>query len=400
MNEKEPAKSDFWQYLAGELQSRHQLGLVREIVSSTPISPTTLERRGKRLIHFGSNDYLSLAWHPELRTRFMQSASEPRVGSGASPAVSGASQSYMDLIHTLSDWKQSESANVFSSGYACNSGTLRAVVGREDLILSDALNHACLIDGSQLARCRVLVYPHCDSEALEESLRLHRHKFRFAFVVTDTVFSMDGDIAPVAEIDALCRRYDAMAIADEAHASGVIGSQGRGVLQASAIHNNRWIQTGTLSKAVGCVGGFVTGPKLLSDWLTQQARSWIYSTALPASLCAVANQSIQVLRSMDAERARLAATSIALRQRLLELGFSTRLDPTPIVPVFLGDSHRVVEFGHRLAERGFYVPAIRPPTVPRDSAMLRISLNVSHSDAELNALLEAMKSICLDSPKS
>lgn len=399
MNEKEPSKSDFWQHLASELHRRQQLGLVREIISSNPISPTTLERRGKCLIHFGSNDYLSLAWHPELRSRFQQSANEPRVGSGASPAVSGASPSYMDLVQALSDWKQSESANVFSSGYACNSGTLRAVVGREDLILSDALNHACLIDGSQLARCQVLIYPHCDMGALEALLQLHRHKFRFAFVVTDTVFSMDGDTAPVTEIDALCQRYHAMAIADEAHASGVIGSQGRGLLHASAIQPDRWIQTGTLSKAVGCVGGFVTGPQLLSDWLTQHARSWIYSTALPASLCAVATQSIRLLRNMDAERARLAETSLSLRRRLLELGFSTRLDPTPIVPVFLGDSHQAVEYGHRLAERGFYVPAIRPPTVPRDSAMLRISLNVSHTDDELEALLAALKSIRKDSPR-
>jgi 8-amino-7-oxononanoate synthase len=294
---------------------------------------------------------------------------------------------------------------VFSSGYACNLGTLTALAGREDILFSDALNHACLIDGCRLSRGRVVVYPHNDMQALESLLEQHRSKHRNAFIVTDTVFSMDGDVADVEAIDRLCERYSAIALADEAHATGVLGPFGRGVLAQydwfapGQPGRLRWVATGTLSKALGTHGGFVAGPAILEPWLIHHARSWIYSTAMPASVCAAATTAVRLAATMDTQREHLASMSRTLRQRLAELGLSTRVhDTTPIVPVPLGDNHRVVEISQRLLERGVYVPAIRPPTVPRDAAMLRISLNAAHQPEEIDRLLTALRDAITHSP--
>ncbi|MEI8212599.1 MAG: 8-amino-7-oxononanoate synthase [Planctomycetota bacterium] len=404
MTKTESSKLDFWSHLATELEFLQRSGLARHVALSRHTAPTIVERLGKSLIDFGSNDYLSLSWHPEVVQAYCGGLARGRVGSGSSPVVAGADASYHDLVTALCDWKQAEATTVFSSGYACNTGTIRALVGREDIVFSDALNHACLIDGCQLARCRVIVYPHCDMEALEQLVRKHRSQHRHAFVVTDTVFSMDGDLAPVADIDAICKRYDAMSIADEAHAGGVLGPEGRGLLHqydlvsSGSTGVDRWIATGTLSKAVGCIGGFVTGSKTLNDWLTHHARSWIYSTALPSATLAAAATAIQLLRSMDTQRNRLRELSLSVRQRLQEMGLSTRLDPTPIIPIYVRDNARVLSVSQHLLSRGLYVPAIRYPTVPRDSAMLRISLNVAHTEENIDLLLESLRSTLVDSP--
>lgn len=404
MSQLPPSPPNLWEQLAQRLHAQQQAGLAREIVRSQRVSPTTLERRGKRLVHFGSNDYLSLSSHPEIAETARQ-ATLQSVGSGSSPVVAGATPEYLALADALAAWKQSEAAMVFSSGYACNLGTLTALAGREDILFSDALNHACLIDGCRLSRGRVVVYPHNDMQALESLLAEHRSNHRNAFIVTDTVFSMDGDVADVEAIDRLCDRYSATALADEAHAGGVLGPAGRGVL---AQHDwfapgqsgrSRWVATGTLSKALGTHGGFVTGPAILEQWLIHHARSWVYSTAMPASVCAAATTAVRLAATMDAEREHLASMSRTLRQRLSELGLTTRVhDITPIVPVTLGDNHRVVEISQRLLECGLYVPAIRPPTVPRDAAMLRISLNAAHQPEEIDRLLSALRDAIPHSP--
>ena len=301
MTEPKSSKSDFWSHLAAGLQSRKQANLWRSLVPSEGISATMIERNGKSLVHFGSNDYLSLAWHPEVRDQFLSAATKPKVGSGASPLICGAGPEYQNLVHQIASWKGLDSAVVFSSGYAANVGAIRSVASREDLILSDAWNHACLIDGCHLSRAKIVVYPHADTDVLERLLAEHRSNHRFAFSVTDTVFSMDGDVAPIARIHELCEQHDAIGIADEAHASGVIGPLGRGVLAAHAIDGNasiskspfyteRWIQTGTLSKAIGCSGGYVSGSELITSWMIHHARSWIYSTAMPAAILSAATK--------------------------------------------------------------------------------------------------------------
>lgn len=403
MTEPKSSKSDFWSHLAAGLQYRKQANLWRSLVPSEGISATMIERNRKSLVHFGSNDYLSLAWHPEVRDRFLTTATKPNVGSGASPLICGAGPEYQNLVHQIASWKGVDCAVVFSSGYAANVGTIRSVASREDVILSDALNHACLIDGCQLSRAKVIVYPHADTDALERLLALHRTQHRFAFVVTDTVFSMDGDVAPIARIHQLCERYDAIGIADEAHASGVVGPFGRGVLAAHIIDgdassnkqpspNKRWIQTGTLSKAIGCSGGFVSGSELLTSWMIHHARSWIYSTAMPAAILSAATKAIELLQSMDSQRQQLATTSNQLRSRLLERGFKTRLDSTPIVPIYVPTPSDALRMSQHLADSGYFVPAIRPPTVPPDGSLLRVSLNISHTPDHLDGLIRSLES--------
>ena len=387
------AYSDFWLDLATELDHREALGLKRQLAISEPESPRTIRRNGRSLIQFGSNDYLSLAWHSEVRQAFVNAARGPRVGASASPLISGAAGHYQQLTETLSRWEQTEGAMVFSSGYAANVGTIAALASKEDAIISDSLNHACLIDGCRLSRAAVHIYPHADMEALENILRDVRHLHRRTLVVTDTVFSMDGDIAPVLEIQELCKQYDAMAVADEAHAGGVLGEQGRGVACGPGIETMRWIRTGTLSKAIGCSGGFVAGPNVLIEWLTQYARPWIYSTAPPSAVLAAATRAVELASEMDSQREQLITRSRRLRETLRSLGFSTRSDATPIVPIYFQSPEEVLLISRRLAESGYFVPAIRPPTVPRGTAMLRVSLTASHTDQDVLGLIEALKKL-------
>jgi 8-amino-7-oxononanoate synthase len=314
-----------------------------------------------------------------------------RVGSSASPLIAGAGEAYQGLVRALADWEKAEQAIAFSSGYAANLGTIGALVTKNDAIASDALNHACLIDGCRLSRASVHVYPHSDMEALRALLKSLRPDHRRLFVVTDSVFSMDGDLALVQDIQGICEEFDAMVIADEAHASGVLGEQGRGVACGPGIDDRRWIRTGTLSKAIGCSGGFVTGSTLLIDWLTQHARSWIYSTAPPAALLAAATVGVQLASTMDREREHLEIKSLVLRAGLKRLGYTTRTESTPIVPVYFQSSHEVLAISGRLQQEGFFVPAIRPPTVPRNSAMLRISLTAAHTIQDIEDLLAALE---------
>jgi 8-amino-7-oxononanoate synthase len=385
------AHSDFWKDLESELLLREQAGLKRQWTLSEPESPRTIVRSGQSLVHFGSNDYLSLAWHPAIRHTVLEYSKSSRFGSSASPLISGAGEAYQGLVQALAAWENAEQAMAFSSGYAANLGTIGALVTKNDAIASDALNHACLIDGCRLSRASVHVYPHADMDALRSLLKTLRPYHRRLFVVTDTVFSMDGDLAPVQHIQNLCEEFDAMVIADEAHASGVLGEKGRGLAWGAGIDERRWVRTGTLSKAIGCSGGFVAGSTLLIDWLTQRARSWIYSTAPPAASWAAATVGVQLASSMDLEREHLAIRSKILRAGLARLGYITRTESTPIVPVYFRSPQEVLAISKRLQQEGFFVPAIRPPTVPRDSAMLRISLTAAHSLQDIEDLLAALE---------
>lgn len=390
MNQTNPSKSAFWTEIESQLEARETAGLGRHLVANQAVSPRELLRGNRRLLHFGSNDYLGIAWNPSVRQALDRGSNE-QTGATASPLILGAGDEYHHLTNALAEWKRTESAIVFSSGYAANVGTVSAVVSRDDMIASDAWNHACLIDGCRLSRATTFVYPHADMDALRAILRENRARFRRAWIVTDTLFSMDGDCAPLREIQAFCDAFDAIAIADEAHASGVYGTQGCGLVDGDWVVPHRWIRTGTLSKAVGCCGGFVAGPSPLIRWLTNHARSWIYSTAPPPALLAASAMAISLLRGADAQRLDLHTRSRQLRQALNREGFATRTsDDSPIVPVYVRDSREALAWSQNLESQGIFVPAIRPPTVPRTTALLRISLNVAHSDADIAHLLQAL----------
>ena len=387
-------KTDFWSHLALSMAERSSKGLGRQVVVSRPVGPTTIERNGRLAINFGANDYLGLAWHPELIRAAYSSSSPPnKVGSGASPLITGHSQIHAELVSSIAAFEATESAIVFSSGYAANLGSLASLATKEDVIFSDSLNHACLIDGCRLSRARVLVYPHCNTDALRRLIQDHRHLGRFAFVVTDSVFSMDGDLAPLGEIDSLCEEFDMQCVVDEAHATGVYGHFGRGLTEHLNLSSERMIRIGTLSKAVGCVGGFVAGNQLLIDWLTNHARSWIYSTAMPFPNTLAAIRALSLVHDMQDERKLLEQKATSIRLKLNKLGFRVGSGTSPIIPVYFHNAVEVIEKCQRLLEQGIYVPAIRPPTVPAGTSLLRISLSAVHSEQELTQLVSAFQGL-------
>lgn len=381
----------FWSHLELDLDIRRGQGLNRNSVISQPLSPTLVSRNGKEAINFGANDYLGLTWHPEVRqAAFESSLLVQKFGSGASPLVTGQTLEHARLVQSIADFEETESAIVFSSGFAANVGTVASLATKDDIIFSDILNHASLIDGCRLSRAQLFIYPHCDMAVLRELVREHRHCGRFAFVATNSVFSMGGDLAPLVEINTLCDEFDMQCILDEAHATGVYGENGRGLVEHASVSSERIVSIGTLSKAVGCVGGFVSGPSLLIEWLTNHARSWIYSTALPIPIVAAACKAITLVRNMGSERRELASKAIELRSRLTGLGFEVGSGGSPIVPIYINDTKKVMELSERLFQMGVFVPAIRPPTVPKNRSLLRVSLSIEHSTDEINRLVEVI----------
>ncbi len=384
----------FWSHLEHSLKVRNDLGLSRRLIESQPLSPTTISRNGRVAINFGANDYLGLAWNSEVQNAaFEATQSVRKFGSGASPLVTGQSDEHAKLALSIAGFEETESAIVFSSGYSANVGTVAALASKGDIIFSDSLNHASLIDGCRLSRARVIVYPHCDMAALRVLVQQNRQLGKFAFVATDSVFSMDGDFAPLQEIHALCSEFDMQCFLDEAHATGVFGKCGRGLLEHFGVPRDRMICIGTLSKALGCVGGFVAGPNVLIDWLTNHARSWIYSTASTIPNVAAARKAISIAHNMQSERIELAKKASELRCSLLALGFDVGIGESPIIPVYINDTVKVAQLGEWLLGEGVFIPAIRPPTVPENRSLLRISLSVEHSEDEIRQLLNAMNGL-------
>jgi len=344
---------------------------------------------GRTLANFSSNDYLGLAGDGRLAEAARQAIDEYGVGAGASALVSGHLAVHERAEERFARFSGMPRALLFGSGYLANLGILAALADRDAHIFSDALNHACLIDGARLARAQVTVYPHLDMGALAEGLAASKAPVRI--VATDAVFSMDGDIAPVPQLVELCERHDAWLVLDDAHGVGVLGAAGRGTLEHFGIRSPRIVYMATLGKALGGYGAFVSGEASLVEWLLQRARTYIYSTALPPMAAAVATRALEL---MDEDRSLLAS----LRRRIGELhaalagiGLRGALTQTAIQPVILGAAARAVEVSARLAECGMLVPAIRPPTVPEGTSRLRISLSAAHRAEEIEALASALR---------
>lgn len=380
-----------WGELDSALQRREEAGLLRRVSTWTPRSARwVVTPHGRGLVHFGANDYLALSWEPRVR----EAVADPRTGrygAGASPLLTGHTEAHDALRLRLAAMARSEGALLFSSGYAANVGVVSALASNEDVLFSDRLNHASLIDGCRLSRARVIVYPHKDLETLRALVCRHRGEGRRAWIVTDSVFSMDGDVAPVERLEAIAEEYDLGLIVDEAHATGVFGERGGGVLEERSCLSDRWIKVGTLSKAIGCSGGFVAGPDVLIRYLENTARSFLYSTSLPLGHCRAAAVAVDLLGSMAAERMALRLASQSLRDRLRRMGHQVGEGDSPIVPIYAPSVPDVVAWSQRLAEAGFYVPAIRPPTVPEGGSLLRVSLNIAHTPQDLDGLVEACR---------
>lgn len=346
---------------------------------------------GARVINLCSNDYLGLAADPAIARAAADAMNEHGLGAGAARLVTGTHAYHRRAEARLARYVGKPSALLFSTGYAANIGAVQALVGRDDVIFSDALNHASLIDGARLSRARVIIYRHADPEHLAELFAAHRAEHRVALVITESLFSMDGDTAPLRELRALCDRYGAGLYVDEAHAIGVLGPSGRGLCAELSVHADA-LMAG-LGKAFGCTGAFVAGSTDLTALLENRARSFVFSTAAPHALAAAAITACDLVEQADDRRARLAANALHIREQLTNFGYSVLPGHGPIVPAIIGSPDAVMALSRSLFERGVFVQGIRPPTVPAGTSRLRITPIATHSEAQLTRALDAFAAL-------
>lgn len=357
-----------------------------------PVSTVQPVVDGRVRLNFCGNDYLGLARDPRLAQALAAAASDWGLGSGASHLVSGHSRAHQDLEERLAAFTGREAALLFSTGYMANVGVVSALVGRGELVLQDRLNHASLLDGALLSGARLLRYRHAAVE--EAARRLDAGDTRGRLLASDGVFSMDGDLAPVTALAALTQRRNAWLLIDDAHGLGVVGERGGGVLELAGLGAAQVpLLVGTLGKAFGCSGAFVAGDRDLIDCVLQRARSYVYTTALPPALAAAAVSAVDWVAAEGWRRSRLAELIARFRAGALRAGLPLSQSQTPIQPLALGDPARALVASQQLWEAGFWVTAIRAPTVPRGTERLRITLSAAHSDAQVDALLTALAEV-------
>lgn len=380
-------------WIADELAQREASGLRRGRRCVTPLPGGRCRLEGRTLIKFSTNDYLDLAGDERLVTAATQAMRECGSGARASALVSGRTDWHERLEQRLAEFEGEETAILFPSGYAANVGTLTAVIQPADVVFCNRFNHASLVDGCRLSGAKLRVYRHDQFDKLERELVKATESHR-RWIVTDGIFSMDGDVAPLPELCDLAERFDAAVIVDEAHGTGVFGESGRGVCEHLGVEDRIAVRIGTLSKAVGCLGGFVAGSQELVDWLWNTARPQIFSTALPPGVCAAAAAALEIITTEPQRRTRLRELADRLRSQLRESGCDIPAGCiAPIIPVIIGDPERTVTMSARLQECGFLVPAIRPPTVPNGTSRLRISLSCAHSDDDVDRLAAAINEL-------
>ncbi len=377
-----------------ELRARSLLRKLRELES--PQQPA-MEFAGKKLLNFSSNDYLGLATEPALREAAKAAIDQYGVGAGASRLICGTLTPHVRLEERLAEFKQTEAALVFSSGYAAALGTLGALCGKDDVVILDKLCHACLIDGARLSGAHVRVFPHNHLGKLESHIQWAQENFPDARVIiaTESVFSMDGDWAALTGIVEIKKRYDALLLLDEAHAVGVIGKNGRGLADQLGLAEDIDIHMGTLSKALGASGGYVAGSRKLIDLLINRARSFIYSTAPSPAVAAAGTAAIEFLMSPAGEKRRqtLRAHLAYFASCLPPLFAEGQKVQSAIIPIVLGTSEAALAASQMLADKGFFVPAIRFPTVARDAARLRVTISAKHTPKQIDALCTILRTV-------
>jgi glycine C-acetyltransferase len=347
---------------------------------------------GRAALNFSSNNYLGLANHPELKKAAQEAIERYGCGSGASRLISGDMALFEELEEKIARLKSAEAALVFNSGYQANTGIIPALAGEGDAIFSDALNHASIIDGCRLSRAETVVYPHCDISFLEQALTNAPARGR-KLIVTETIFSMDGDEAPLAAIVELGERYGAMIMIDEAHATGVFGPNGAGVAAQYGLAERIAVQMGTLGKALGGFGAYIACGRPLREFLVNRCRSFIFTTALPPPVLAAASAAVDLLYNDPQRRLALWHNIRALREGLRALGFSIGASESQILPLVIGDAAKCMAFSERLLEKGVFVQGIRPPTVPEGTSRLRVTAMATHTHEHLRRALKTFEEV-------
>ncbi len=348
---------------------------------------------GKEVINLSSNNYLGFTTHRKLRKAALEATRTYGVGSGAVRTVAGTMKIHMELEEQIARFKGTEACVVFQSGFAANAGTVAAILGKDDLIVSDELNHASIIDGCRLSKATIKIFPHKDLSACERILQETQNWSGKKLLITDGVFSMEGDIAPLPQLCDLAEKYNCIMMVDDAHASGVLGRNGRGTVDHLGCHGRVDVQVGTLSKAIGSLGGYVCGSRDLIEFLYHRARPFLFSTSHPPSVTATCQAAFSLLDSPEGERLikKLWANTKFFKKHLTKLGFHTGVSETPITPILVGDAAKAFEFSRRLFEEGVFAQAIGYPTVPEGKARLRTIVTATHKRANLERALEILE---------
>ena len=379
-------------WLRKELQLIEEQGLTRKLRSFSTGNENEIVMNGKKFLLFSSNNYLGLATDSRLKKKATEGILNYGTGAGGSRLTTGNFDIHEQLESAIADFKKTEAAIVFSSGYLANMGVISSVMKEGDTIFSDAWNHASIIDGCRLSHAKTIVYEHADMVDLERKLR-QSHGDGKKLIVTDGVFSMDGDIAPLPEIVELAKEYKAYIMIDDAHATGVLGNNGRGTADYFGLKDDIDYTVGTLSKALGTQGGFVATSSIAQSFLLNNARSFIFQTALSPSAIEAAREGISIVQNEPERRALLLKNAQYLRLQLAQCGFEVRGGETAIISLIIGGSHEAMQLSEKLMEEGIFIPAIRPPTVPKGSSRLRITVMATHTIEQLNTVISKMKKI-------
>src|SRR5687767_12209636 len=385
-------RADPLDYLTHELSSLREQGLYRRlrVLDGEQTARASVDHRS--VLNLSSNNYLGLTTHPRLRQSALEALQSLGVGTGSVRTIAGTMEIHMELERRLARFKQTEAAVVFQSGFTANAGTVSSILGREDAIVSDELNHASIIDGARLSRATIKVFPHRDVTAARQVLEALPREQR-TLLITDGVFSMDGDLGPLPELCDLAEEFGCIMMVDDAHASGVFGRNGRGTVDHFGQHGRVHVQVGTLSKAIGALGGYVAGSKSLIEFLYHRARPFLFSTSHPPAVAATCIAALDVLESEPELIDRLWENTRFFKSGLQALGFDTGISESPITPVIAGENARAMRLSDRLFEEGVFAQGIGFPTVPQGKARVRTIVTATHTRDELQFALDTFKKV-------
>ena len=380
-------------WIAQELDGLKQAGLYNRIRTIASPQGAWLTVDGKRALNFCSNNYLGLANHPQIVAAAVAATKTHGVGPGAVRSIAGTMDLHVELEQRLARFKGVEAAITFQSGFAANLATIPALVGKEDVIFSDRLNHASIIDGCRLSGAKIIAYEHNDLKSLEEQIKANLSQFRRGLVVTDGVFSMDGDIAPLPALYEVTKKYDVLLMVDDAHGEGVLGKGGRGIVDHFGLHGKVDVEVGTLSKAFGVVGGVVAGSSVIVEWLRQCGRPFLFSSAMTAPDAAACLAAVDLLEESTQLVDKLWENGRYFKAGMQKLGFNTGASETPITPVMLGEAPLAQQFSRDLFDEGVFAMSIGYPTVPQGKARIRVMISAAHEKADLDQGLAAFAKV-------
>ncbi|EMB26968.1 glycine C-acetyltransferase [Treponema denticola] len=381
------------EFLQKKVQELKEQGLYKELVTLEGPSDAECIINGKKVINLSSNNYLGFANHPRLKKAAIEAIEKYGAGAGAVRPIIGNMKIHDDLEKLLAEFKREEAVLAFQSGFNCNAGVIQALTDKGDLIISDQLNHASIIDGTRLSKADKAVFQHSDMADLERVLKEKRNNYNNVLIITDGVFSMDGDIAKLPEIVALAEKYNCLTYVDDAHSSGVLGESGRGTVDHFKLHGRVDVAMGTLSKAIGVVGGYVAGKKVTIDWLKNRGRPFLFSTGLPPAAVGAAIEAVKMLMESTEYTDKLWANAKHFKEGLGKLGYNIGHSETPITPIIIGDEAKTLEFSKKLFENGLFSGPIVFPTVPKGTGRVRCMVTAGHTTEQLDRAVKICEKV-------